>query len=141
MLAVLPLLMLSVSDFQPLSNCALSRPVTFFEDLSALPPEIRSDFTARKQIYPRTEKGITFSDTPGPNEKIGSVLLFVAHAENQWLIGYVYGGIAIRTVTVAYLRNEDGKSRPYLMGALQGNTCTSVNAFLQGAEVEPGWER
>ena len=143
MLAIFPVLMFASIGFNPLPNCQLIRPLTFFEKLSDLPPEIKTDFEDRVgQIYPRSEKGISFSDVVGHNSKFGNQLLYIAHEKNRWLISYMYGGIAIRTVTVSYILNETGpRMKLYLAGALQGDGCTVTNAFLGGVSVEPGWER
>lgn len=142
MLAIFSALMLAPAGFNPLPDCQLVRPLTFFEELSDLPPEIRTDFEARVgHIYPRSEKGVSFSDVIGPGTKFGKQVSFVAHNKNQWLISYVYGGIAIRTVTVSYLLNEhEPLAKPYLMGALEGDACDVANAFLRGISVEAGWE-
>lgn len=143
MSAILTVLMMAQAEFLPLGNCALIRPVTFFEDMSALPVEIRSDIVKRYGvIYPKTEKGVTFSDVVGPKSKVGALLLYVARDKDQWLVSYVYGGIAIRTVTVSYIQSQTTTTTtPYLMGALEGDGCTVANAFLKGVSVEPGWQR
>lgn len=143
MAAILAALMMAQTEFHPLDNCALVRPVAFFEDINALPIEIRSDIEKRYgNIYPRTEKNLNFSDMPRPNTKWGAQLIYVAHATNQWLISYIYGGAAIQTVTVSYIQTETGTDRtPYLMGGLQGGGCAAANAFLSGVSVEPGWQR
>lgn len=143
MSAILAALVMAQAEFRPLNNCVLIRPVTFFEDLSALPAEIRKDFVRRVGvIYPRTEKGVNFSDVIGSTSKIGSLLLYVARDENLWLVSYTYGGVAIRTVTVSYIQKEDTTNAPpYLSGALEGDGCTAANAFLKGVSVEAGWQR
>jgi hypothetical protein len=143
MSAILVALAMAPAEFRPLRNCPLIRPVTFFEDMNALPAEIRSDIVKRAGvIYPRTEKGVTFSDVLGPKSKVGKVLLYVARDNNQWLVSYMYGGIAIRTVTVSYIQSESTTTtKPYLNGALEGDGCTGANAFLKGVSVEMGWER
>lgn len=93
MLAILPALMLGSAVFNPLPDCRLVRPLSFFEELSDLPPEIKTDFEARaSHIYARSEKGVSFSDAVGPNTKFGRQVLFVAHEGNLWLISYMYGG-------------------------------------------------
>jgi hypothetical protein len=142
LLIALPLLLAAMSDFHPLQGCSLFRPIEFFDDLNALPREVRSDFTKRIGIIHARSEKVDFSDTPNLTAKTGNQLLYVGRAKNQWLISYVYGGFVIRDVTVSYLYDESvPKSQPLLMGALQGNGCTAANAFLQGAAVEPGWQR
>ena len=143
MSAILAALAMAQAEFRPLGNCPLIRPVTFFEDMNALPAEIRSDIVKRAGvIYPRTEKGVTFSDVIGPKSKVGKVLLYVARDNNQWLASYIYGGIAVRTVTVSYIQSESTTTTtPYLMGALEGDGCTVANAFLKGVRVDMGWQR
>lgn len=143
MSAILVALAMAQAEFRPLGNCSLIRPVTFYEDMNALPAEIRSDLVKRAGvIYPRTEKGVTFGDVLGPKSKVGNVLFYVAHDNNQWLASYMYGGIAIRTVTVSYVQSESTTTpTPYLMGALQGDGCTAANTFLKGVSVEMGWQR
>lgn len=128
---------------QPLSACTMVRPVTFFADLSDLPPEIEADIKKRYgSIYPRKNKTVSFSDTPIRPSTVSVELNYVGQAKNQWLISYTYGGIAIRTVTVSYILNETAKNRtPYLMGALEGDGCTAANTFLKGLAVEAGWQR
>lgn len=143
MSATLVALAMAQAEFRPLENCTLVRPVTFFEDMNVLPTGIRSDILKRAGvIYPRKERGVTFSDMIGPGDKVGALLLYVARANNQWLTSYMYGGITIRTVTVPYLQDESSTTTtPYLMGALQGDGCTAANAFLTGVSVEAGWGR
>lgn len=143
MSAILAALAMAQAEFRPLGDCPLIRPVTFYEDMNALPAEIRSDIVKRAGvIYPRTEKGVTFSDILGPKSKVGNVLLYVARDKNQWLASYMYGGIAIETVTVSYLQSDSTTTpTPYLMGALRGDGCTAANAFLKGVGVEMGWQR
>ena len=140
---LLAALLLAQPEFRPLGDCALIRPVTFSENISELPSEIQSDLKLRgADIYPRTEKNLNFSDFPSQNSKMGSQLLYVAHAEKQWLISYIYGGVAIRVVTISYIQSESSTTtKPYLMGALEGDGCTAANAFLKGVSVEAGWER
>ncbi|WP_010219249.1 hypothetical protein [Sphingomonas sp. PAMC 26621] len=143
MSAILAALAMGQAEFRPLGNCPLIRPVTFFEDMNALPAEIRSDIVKRAGvIYPRTEKGATFSDVLGPKSKVGKVLIYVARDNNQWLASYMYGGIAVRTVTVSYIQSESTTTTtPYLIGALEGDGCTVANAFLKGVSVNMGWQR
>lgn len=143
MSVVLAALVMAQAEFRPLNDCVLVRPVTFFEDLSALPTEITTDFAKRVGvIYPRIEKGVNFSDVVGPTSKLGSLLIYVANYKNQWLVSYTYGGISIRTVTVAYIQSTSRSStKPYLSGALEGDGCVAANTFLQGVDVEPGWSR
>ena len=136
--AILVALAMAQAEFRPLDNCPLARPVTFFEDMNALPTEIRLDLIRRVGvIYPKTEEGITFGDALGPKSKAGNVLLYVARDNDQWLASYTYGGIAIRTVTVSYLQSKSATIKaPHFLGALQGDGCTVANAFLKGVSVE-----
>lgn len=142
MLVLLSSMILAQTEFRPLVNCALIRSITFYEDMSALPSEIRLDIQKRVGfIYPRSERGLNFSDAIGPRSKVGRQLLYVAREEDQWLISYMYGGIAIKTVTVSYLLSGSKlATKPYLMGALEGDGCTAANAFLKGISVEPSWQ-
>lgn len=143
MSAMLVALAMAQAEFRPLDNCPLTRRVTFFEDMNALPAEIRSDLIKRVGvIYPRTDKSVTFSDALGAESKVVNVLLYVARDNDQWLASYMYGGIAIRTVTVSYLQSASATTkRPFFMGALQGDGCTAANAFLKGVSVETGLQR
>ena len=143
MSAILVALAITQAEFRPLDNCHLIRPVTFFEDMNALPAEIRLDIVKRAGvIYPRTAKSVTFNHAVGPKSTASNVLLYVARDNNQWLASYIYGGIAVRTVTVSYLKSVSmTTTTPYLMGALQGDGCTAANAFLKGVSVEIGWQR
>jgi hypothetical protein len=143
MSVILTALVMAHAEFHPLNDCVLVRPVTFFEDLSALPTEIMTDFAKRVGvIYPRTEKGVNFSDVVGPTSKVGRLLIYVANHENQWLVSYTCGSISIRTVTVAYIQSTSKTStEPYLSGALEGDGCVAANTFLHGIDVEPGWSR
>ena len=143
MSGILIALAMAQTEFRPLDNCPLIRPVTFFKDMNALTAEIKSDIVKKAGvIYPRTYKNVTLSDALGPMSKVGNVLLYVARDKNQWLASYVYGGIAIRTVTVSYLQSQSmTTTTPYLMGALEGDGCTAANAFLKGVSVEMGWQR
>ncbi|WP_085809238.1 hypothetical protein [Sphingomonas sp. TZW2008] len=141
MSAMLATLALAQAQFHPLENCSLIRPVTFFENMNALPAEIRTDIMKRAgAIYPRTKKGLTFGDVVGPRSKIGKVLLYVARDNNQWLVSYMYGGVAIRTVTVSYIQGDRTTVPPYFMGALEGHACTVANAFLKGVNVDKTWQ-
>ena len=75
MLAAMPILA-AASTFNPLPACTLFQAGKYSEELSALPAEIGSDFQSRfGQIYPRSEKRVTFSDAPAPGEKIGNSTL------------------------------------------------------------------
>jgi hypothetical protein len=143
MSATLVALAMAQADFHPLANCPLIRPVTFFKDMNALPAEIRSDIAKRAGvIYSTTDKSVTFSDVVGPKSKVGKALLYVARDNDQWLLSYMYGGIAIRTVTVSYLQGHSTMTTtPYFRGALEGDGCTAANAFLKGVSVEMGWQR
>jgi hypothetical protein len=111
--------------------------------MNALPIEIRSDITKRYgPIQPKTATGISFSDVARPGSVPGAVLRYVAHEKDQWLVSYVYGGIAIRTVTVSYLQSESSKDKKLrFTGALEGDGCTVANTFLKGVSVEAGWYR
>ncbi|RYF39926.1 MAG: hypothetical protein EOO38_22625 [Cytophagaceae bacterium] len=91
-------------------------------------------------VYSTKEKGVNFGDVVGPNPKTGRLLIYVASHKNQWIVSYTYGGISIRTVTVAYIQSTSRTStKPYLSGALEGDGCVAANTFLHGVEVEPGW--
>ena len=141
MLIIFAALAIPQDEIKTLGDCALIRQVAFYDDMSALPPEIKIDIAKRHGlILPRMAKGISFSDVASSSSK--PVLLYVAHEKNEWLVSYTYGGIVIRTVTVSYIQSESGTDKtPYLMGALEGDACTVANAFLRGVSVEPGWQR
>lgn len=129
--------------------CALVRPVTFFESLDVLPPEVRADLNAR------TGQIRTRSDPPDPKANLGPdasatpLLTYVAKARGQWLVGYMTFGFVLQDVTVSYLVQdpqsdyelppENPKAHP--QGALVGDPCTAANAFLKGVHVLPGWQK
>lgn len=143
MLIIFAGLAISQAEINPLGDCALIRQVTFYDNMSSLPPEIKADIAKRHgPILPRMARGISFSDVASSSSKPGPLPLYVAHETNQWLVSYTYGGISIRTVTVSYVQNESGTDKtPHLKGALEGDGCTVANAFLKGVSVEPGWQR
>lgn len=143
MSVIIAALVLAQAGGQPLDACDLVTPMTFFDNMSDLPPEIQSDINKRHGIiYPRGSKAISFSDTPSRGLKVSSELSYIGHVKNQWLISYTYGGIAIRSVTVSYTLHRNAKvTMPYLMGALEGDSCTAANTFLKGVVVEAGWQR
>lgn len=80
MLIIFAGLAISQAEINPLGDCALIRQVTFYDNMSSLPPEIKADIAKRHgPILPRMARGISFSDVASSSSKPGPLLLYVAH--------------------------------------------------------------
>ena len=115
-----------------IAPCPLPERAAFFTTLAIVPPSIRSDLLAYAGPLANPGGPANFADV-GDLRLPTKVWRYVMQLGDKWFITYTHdGGVAIRTITVAYELDEQRQpDKPRFLGAVVGEVCPAIE-YLRG---------